>query len=124
MKRLALIALGWFSLVLGTIGIFVPLLPTTVFIILASWCFARSSRRFHTWLHAHPRLGPLLNDWEAGHGIPLKAKRRAIVLLWCSIGLSIYLVKHQLVLSVFLFAIGIAVSIYLYRLPSPELKQR
>lgn len=131
MKRGLLIALGWLSVALGTAGIFLPLLPTTVFIIIASWCFARSSERFHHWLHTHPKLGPIITSWESGQGIPQRTKVRALTLLWCSIGVSIYVVNIaiesyslylRIALSSMLLIIATAVSIYLYRLPSANIK--
>ena len=72
---------GWISLALGLIGIVVPLLPTTPFILLAAFCFQRGSRRLHLWLTEHPRFGPLIDDWRTRGAIPRKAKRNAIIAL-------------------------------------------
>lgn len=63
--RYALLAIGWLSVVLGVIGIFVPVLPTTPFLLLAAACFARSSPRFYRWLVEHPRLGPWIKIGRA-----------------------------------------------------------
>ena len=90
--RYLLLAVGWLSVALGVIGIFLPVLPTTPFLLLAAACFARSSPRFHRWLVTHPRLGPWIGDYLSGQGIPLKGKVYAIALMWASIGLSCYLV--------------------------------
>ena len=90
--RYALLTLGWLSVALGVIGIFLPVLPTTPFLLLAAACFARSSERFYLWLIQHPRLGPWIRDYLDGRGIPLKGKLYSIALMWASIGLSCYLV--------------------------------
>ncbi|MBD8493765.1 YbaN family protein [Pseudomonas syringae] len=92
MVRYALLAFGWLSVALGIIGIFLPVLPTTPFLLLATACFARSSPRFYHWLIDHPRLGPWIADYVHGHGIPLKAKVYAIALMWVSIAVSCWLV--------------------------------
>lgn len=90
--RYLLLAVGWLSVALGVIGIFVPVLPTTPFLLLAAACFARSSRRFYDWLVMHPRLGPWFRDYLEGNGIPLKGKVYAIGTMWLSIGISCWLV--------------------------------
>ncbi len=90
--RYALLAIGWLSVALGVLGIFLPVLPTTPFLLLAAACFARSSPRFYRWLVEHPRLGPWIGDYLDGNGIPLKGKVYAIGLMWLSIGFSCYLV--------------------------------
>ncbi|MGK9067448.1 YbaN family protein [Stutzerimonas chloritidismutans] len=90
--RYALLGIGWLSVALGVIGIFLPVLPTTPFLLLAAACFARSSQRFYDWLVGHPRLGPWFRDYLDGKGIPLKGKVYAISLMWLSIGVSCWLV--------------------------------
>lgn len=72
------LVLGFAFVVLGFIGAFLPVLPTTPFLILAAACFARSSTRFESWLLNHPRFGPLLKDWRARGAIPRKAKLAAL----------------------------------------------
>ena len=115
-KRLLYLATGWGSLVLGIIGVVLPLLPTTPFILLSAWCFSQSSTRFHNWLTAHKYFGPIIQDWQSDKGIPKKSRNRAIIFMWCGMGLSIFLVgKFWATLS--LICIGICVSIYLLRLP-------
>ena len=90
--RYLLLAVGWLSVTLGFIGIFVPVLPTTPFLLLAAACFVRSSRRVYDWLVTHPRLGPWFRDYLDGNGIPLKGKVYAIGTMWLSIGISCWLV--------------------------------
>ena len=73
MLRYVLLAIGWLSVALGVIGIFLPVLPTTPFLLLAAACFARSSPRFYQWLVEHPRLGPWIRDYLDGNGIDRKS---------------------------------------------------
>ena len=72
--RYVYLALGLFFVALGFAGIFLPVLPTTPFLILAAACFARSSRRLERWLIEHPRFGPVLREWRLRRAIPWKAK--------------------------------------------------
>lgn len=76
--RLALFGLGWVFFALGIIGAVLPVMPTTPFMLVALWCFARSSRRFHRWLLRHKLFGPPLQSWERHGIIPLGAKIIAI----------------------------------------------
>jgi uncharacterized protein len=89
--RLFWFGFGWFNVLLGTAGIFLPLLPTTPFLLLAAWCFARSSERFHDWLTNHPRLGPPIADWRAHGAISRRAKMLAMISVAASIAISIVL---------------------------------
>lgn len=76
--RAVFLVLGFVFVGLGFIGAFLPVLPTTPFLILAAACFARSSTRFENWLLTHPRFGPLLRDWRSRGAIPRKAKLAAL----------------------------------------------
>lgn len=115
-KKYALITLGWISVVLGVIGIFLPIMPTTPFILLGAWCFAQSSPRFHQWLRNHNHLGLIVRSWEDGKGIPLKVRNRIIFLLWFSLCFSTFLIQIWWVGLIF-FLGGAAVTIYMMRQP-------
>lgn len=91
-KKLFLFSLGWLALILGIIGAFLPLLPTTPLVLLASWCFARSSRRFHHWLLNQRHLGPIITRWENGDGITPSVRNHALILLWLTLMVSAVIV--------------------------------
>lgn len=112
--RYTLLAIGWLSVLLGVIGIFVPVLPTTPFLLLAAACFVRSSRRFYLWLVNHKHLGPWIRDYLEGNGIPLKGKVYAIGLMWASIGLSCYLVPMPWARA-FMLTSAVLVTLYILR---------
>ena len=113
--RYTLLAFGWLSVVLGVIGIFLPVLPTTPFLLLAAACFARSSPRFYAWLVSHPRLGPWIRDYLAGEGIPLKGKVYTLLLMWPSILFACWLVELPWARVAMLLSAAL-VSIYILRL--------
>jgi uncharacterized protein len=77
-------AAGVMALLLGFIGIFLPLLPTTPFVILAAFCFARGSERWERWLLEHRRWGPMVRDWRENRAVPLRAKQLATVMMTAS----------------------------------------
>jgi uncharacterized membrane protein YbaN (DUF454 family) len=114
-RRIILVFVGTLSLGLGVLGIFLPLLPTTPFLLLAAACYARSSPRFYHWLVHHHWLGGYIRDYRENHAIRLRAKVSAITLLWLTIGISIILVD-PLWLKLLLGGIGIAVTAHLLSL--------
>lgn len=84
-------AAGVAALALALIGVFLPLLPTTPFVLLAAACFAQSSPRLHDWLLRHPVFGPAIRDWRDHRAIPRKGKIAAIVAMTAAFGLSLVL---------------------------------
>lgn len=78
-RRGLLVAIAWACLALGLVGVFLPLMPTTVFLIVAAWAFARSDRRRYQWLREHARFGELVRTWEDHHAMPIRAKRLALL---------------------------------------------
>ena len=116
-----LITIGWLSVILGVMGIFLPLLPTTPFLLLAAACFVRSSPRFYQWLVQHPRLGRYVLAYLEGSGIPKRAKYITIVMIFSTMSLSIYLVPLTWV-KFLLVGIGLCVSIYILKQPTLPVK--
>ena len=112
--RPLLLGVGWLSVALGVIGIFLPVLPTTPFLLLAAACFVRSSPRLYRWLVGHPRLGPWIRDYLDGAGIPFKAKLYSIGLMWPSILLSCYLVPQPYA-RLFMLSSAVLVTVYIVR---------
>ncbi|MEM9735788.1 MAG: YbaN family protein [Pseudomonadota bacterium] len=83
--------LGWIAVALGMIGAALPLLPTVPFLLLAAFCFARGSERFHRWLLTHPRFGPPIRDWQAHGAISRRAKVMAVAAMAASLLLPLVL---------------------------------
>jgi uncharacterized membrane protein YbaN (DUF454 family) len=108
-----LIAFGIISLALGIAGIFLPLLPTTPFLLLSAWLFSKSSARWHNWLLQHKRLGTYIRQFQADKSIPLRIKIIAITMLWATISFSAIVVAEPLWLKILLFAIAVGVSIHI-----------
>jgi uncharacterized protein len=92
LRRAAFLTVGCLAVVLGTIGIIVPGLPTTGFFVLAAACFARSSPRFERWVLDLPTVGPMVRDYRAGLGMPRRAKVIAITMMVAACSLSAWAV--------------------------------
>lgn len=119
--KLLVLALGWLSVVLGVIGIFLPVLPTTPFLLLAAACFVRTSPRFYHWLIDHPYLGKYVIYYLDGKGIPRKAKVYTLLLMWATMLTTAFLLTDRLTVQIILPLIGCGVSLYILRLPTLEL---
>ena len=111
---------GGLALGLGLIGIFLPLLPTTPFVLLAAACFARGSERFHDWLLANRTFGPMVYEWERHRSIPYRTKITAIVLMSTTLAISITFFVQPLWLKGALAAMGAALAVWMYRIPSRD----
>jgi hypothetical protein len=94
--RALFLALGLLFLALAVLGVFLPLLPTTPFLLVAAGCFARSSERLHGWMLRHARFGPLLRNWASHGAISPSTKRTATVAILLSIALSFTLTRMSL----------------------------
>lgn len=123
--RWILFCCGWISVVAGFAGVFLPLVPTVPFLLLAVACFARSSERFHRWLVEHNLLGPLVRDYLNGAGMPLRAKRIAIGMIWVSFPATIFMFAQVFWLKMLLMILASGITLYLLYLPTaPERKSR
>ena len=104
--------IGLIAVVLAILGVFLPLLPTTPFLLLASACFARGSDRLHGWLLNNKLFGSAIRDFEQGKGMPRKAKIMAVALLWASLAFSVFKASSVIVIAL-LVCVGIGVTTYL-----------
>jgi len=111
--RYLLIVFGTFFLALGIIGIILPLLPTTPFLLLAAACFVRSSRKAYNWLLNNKWFGSYIKKYHEGKGVPLKIKIMAISFLWITILASIFFIIEIFWIEILLLIIAGIVSIHI-----------
>lgn len=109
MARFAFLALGWSALALGLVGIVLPGLPTTPFLLVAAFGFGKSSPRLRAWLERHPRFGPPIRDWATRGAISQRNKTRAMLAMAVVVALSLAVGAPGWVLAV--QAAGIAVGL-------------
>ena len=110
---------GWLSLILGCMGIFLPLLPTTPFILLAAFCFSRSSERLHQWLITHPQMGPLIQDWQNHGCIQKSAKMKATLFIVATFGVTLTVVKVALLVKGLIAGMGFCLLFFIWTRPVP-----
>jgi uncharacterized membrane protein YbaN (DUF454 family) len=113
--KITLNIIGSICVALGVIGIFLPLLPTTPFLLLASACYVRGSEKLHSRLMGNRHLGPYLRNIQQKRGIPLRAKVISIAAVWASVLFSVHKVDGVVVESV-LIVVGISLSILMLRM--------
>jgi len=116
--RVVFLGMGIFFVGLGFLGAFLPLLPTTPFIILAAACFARSSPRFYHWLIDHRIFGPTLREWRQHRTLSRKTKGTAIGLIIVTFGISIGFFVHGPIERLVLILLALGVIIFLLSIPS------
>ena len=112
-KRRLLIGAGTLCTGLGIIGIFIPILPTTPFLLLAAACYMRSSERFYQWLINNRIFGAYVRNYIEGRGMPIRIKIFTILLLWLAIGLSITFGVQNTVIRIVLICIAIGVTVHI-----------
>ncbi|MGI6732244.1 MAG: YbaN family protein [Anaerovoracaceae bacterium] len=119
MKRILLLSAGWLTFIIGTIGIVLPVLPTTPFYLLAAICFSASSRKAYNFLVNSKYFGVYIDNYQNKTGVPKAAKIRAIITLWIGLIISIFLVKKTIVTIILLF-VGTCVTVHISSLKSRE----
>lgn len=114
-KKYFYLVLGFLFLGLGIIGIFLPVMPTTIFIILATGCFMQSSEKYYKWIINNKYFGRIVYNYRTFKGIEAKTRTKSLVFLWLTLIISLFLVKILWV-QILLICVGIGVTIHLYAL--------
>ena len=112
--------LGTVFMILGVAGIFLPVLPTTPFLLLAAACFARASSRIYHWLLNHAVLGPIILEWRRYSSMPYRAKRIALVLIALSFSVSILFFVPYWQARLAMGVAGLVLFVWVYRIPSRD----
>ena len=109
---------GTITLVLGAIGIVLPILPTTPFLLISLACYLRSSERMTHWMLNNKYFGTYIRNYKEGKGIPMKTKLFAITVLWITISISAFVLVPLLMVQIVLLVVAVAVTVHLVRLPT------
>jgi uncharacterized membrane protein YbaN (DUF454 family) len=120
--RVACFIAGTACLALGTVGIVLPVLPTTPFLLASLACYCRSSERMTNWILTNKYFGDYIRRYKEGKGIPMKTKLAAVTVLWATIAVSAFLV-NILVVQLILLVVAVAVTLHLARLPTYRVQQ-
>ena len=116
LMRWALISVGFICVGLGIIGLFVPMMPGVVFLLIAAWCFARSSERFHDALLSHPQLGPQIDAWHSGKGFQRQLRTRILTIMWISMIVSMFIAAIWWV-CIIIAVCGVCTTLYILKQP-------
>ncbi|MDR2845831.1 MAG: YbaN family protein [Candidatus Methanoplasma sp.] len=122
-KRAALVTAGSMAVLLGAIGVFVPILPTTPFIILAALCFSSSSPRLYSWIAGNRYFGEYIENYRTGAGVSRRTKANALVFLWVMLCISGFFLRENHLVLVVLLIVGLCVTAHVLLLKkriSPE----
>ncbi len=116
--RKFLVGVGCISLALGVIGIFLPLLPTTPFVLLSALCFSKGSITMHAWLLRQPYIGPIITDWDRYRAVSPKAKVWCVSLMTLTMGYSLLFISIPLIAKIMMASMGVAVVTFVLTRPS------
>ena len=116
--RYVTLGVGFLCLGLGILGMFLPVMPTTVFLLIALWCFSRSSARVQRWLYEHPRLGRSLRQWHRHRVIPVKAKIAALSMMAASFLVTLYFYAGTWIVPEIVGVVLAGVAVFILRCPS------
>jgi len=108
-----LISLGTLSVAIGIIGIVLPVLPTTPFLLLAAACYAKSSERYYNWLISNRLFGEYIRSYREGNGVPLSVKVASIAFLWVTILISTFIFVNMWFIRIILLIIAVAVTVHI-----------
>jgi len=117
-KRSLYIFIGTLFLVIGFIGVVIPVLPTTPFLLLAAACYVRGSERIHHWMINNRIFGEFIKNYMEGKGIKPRQKVFTLTFLWLTITFSVFYLIENFVIRILLFLIAIVVSVHILTLPS------
>ncbi len=118
--RVIYAVLGFITLGLGIAGWVVPVLPGTVFLLMSSWFFFKSSERMYNWVINHPRFGPTVRAYRAGYGIRRRIKIYAVTLMWLSVGFSVVFAVDSMAVRIFLIALAAVGMVFILTRPTTE----
>jgi len=111
-KRTLVFIMGLIALGLGTLGMVLPLLPTTPFVILAATCFSYSSDEFYNWIKKNRLFGPYIENYREKRGLTIAFKVRTIIILWVSLAISMFLLREVWIYAL-LCVVGVCVTTHL-----------
>jgi hypothetical protein len=115
-EKIVFTLVGTISLLIGLIGIILPVIPTTPFILFSAWCYYRGSERFHDWLVNHPYLGPIVEEYGNGEGMTKESKIKAIILTWTAVLMTAVFILQSLLMRAIIIVIAVIGTIVLIRI--------
>lgn len=121
-KKILLILIGVIAMGLGLLGVILPVLPTTPFLLLSAACFIRSSERLYNFLITNKYFGQYIKDYREGKGIPKKTKVIALLMLWTTILSCLIFFIDKLIVRLVIFAIASTVTVYIIKIKNKEVE--